>query len=244
MSLAVAYGALIFGILVWLLLVSRLRAKSWVAVPETGELEKERVPPQRIGLWIFLGVVSSLFGLFFAAYFMRMGHDVRATDWHPFPEPLILWLNTLALILGSVTMQWARASVAKGDRYRTRAALLSAGALTMAFLVGQCLAWRLMIVSGYFDPGNPAVAFFYVLTLVHALHVAGGLYVWARMLARMRTQVAPSEDIAALEMRRRFRLSVELCTTYWHYLLFVWLVMFALLLTHSIDSQIVFDRLC
>ena len=244
MSLTVAYGALIFGILVWLALVSRLRAKSWVAVCESGELEKERIPAQRIGLWIFLGVVSSLFGLFFAAYFMRMGHDVRATDWQPFPEPLILWLNTLALILGSIAMQWARASIAKGDGKQTRSALIGAGVMTFAFLIGQCLAWRLMIVSGYFNPGNPAVAFFYVLTLVYALHVAGGLYVWARMLARMRNQIAVSEDTAALEMRRRFRLSVELCTTYWHYLLFVWLVMFALLLTHSIDSQIVFDRLC
>jgi len=27
------------------------------------------------------------------------------------------------------------------------------------------------------------------------------------------------------------RLSIELCTVYWHYLLLVWLVMFALLLS-------------
>jgi cytochrome c oxidase subunit 3 len=27
------------------------------------------------------------------------------------------------------------------------------------------------------------------------------------------------------------RMSIELCTVYWHYLLFVWLVLFALLLS-------------
>jgi len=40
------------------------------------------------------------------------------------------------------------------------------------------------------------------------------------------------------------RLTVELCTTYWHYLLLVWVALFALLLTHAFDSQLFFERLC
>ena len=244
MSLTVAYGALIAGVLVWILLVSLFRTRSWEPVADAGAAHIEAPPPQRIGLWVFLAVVTSLFGLFIAAFFMRMGHEVRAPDWKPFPEPMILWINTAVLILASVAMQWARSRVARGDAQRTRTALLLAGAATLAFLVGQFLAWRLMIVSGYFDPRNPAVAFFYVLTLAHALHVMGGLYVWARMLIRMRQPLPASKGSDALEMRQKFRLSVELCSIYWHYLLFVWLVVFALLLTHSIDSQFVFDRLC
>lgn len=242
MSLTVAYGALITGVVVWLLLVSRFRTRSWepLIVPGTGETQSG-LPPQRVGLWVFLAVVTSLFGLFISAFFMRMGHGAPAADWKPFPEPLILWINTAALILGSVAMQWARASVSKGDAVTTRRALFGAGTLTIAFLVGQVLAWRLMIISGYFQPYNPAVAFFYLLTLLHALHIVGGLYVWGRMLVRLRAQVSESE---AIEVRRKFRLSVELCTVYWHYLLFIWLVVFALLLTHSIDSEFAFDRLC
>ena len=244
MSLTVAYGALITGVMVWLLLVSRFRTRSWEPLVATGEIANG-IPPQRIGLWVFLGVVTSLFGLFIAAYFMRMGHGTPAADWKPFPEPLILWINTAVLILGSITMQWARASISRGDAAATRKGLLAAGLLTIAFLVGQTLAWRLMIISGYFELRNPAVAFFYLLTLVHALHIVGGLYAWGRVLRRLRTQqdadLATSE---AIEVRRKFRLSVELCTVYWHYLLFIWLVLFALLLTHSIDSEFVFQRLC
>lgn len=245
MSLTVAYGALITGILVWLVLVTRFRAKSWEPLATGVDLSIEnRLPPQRVGLWVFLAVVTSLFGLFISAFFMRMGHDAVTSDWKPFPEPLLLWINTAVLILGSVAMQWARASIAKGDATATRRGLAVAGALTVAFLVGQILVWRLMIISGYFQPYNPAVAFFYLLTLLHALHVIGGLYVWGRMLLRMRAQNIETSAPEAIEVRRRFRLSVELCTVYWHYLLFVWLVVFALLLTHSIDSQFVFDRLC
>lgn len=243
MSLTTAYSALVAGILIWLVLVTRFRARPWEPLTTTGDLgEGSRFPPQRIGLWVFLGVATSLFGLFISAFFMRMGHDVVASDWKPFPEPLILWINTAVLVLGSIAMQWARSAVAKGDARTTRNALLAAGVLTLAFLVGQVLAWRLMIISGYFQPHNPAVAFFYLLTLMHALHVIGGMYVWGRMLVRMRKQ--PEQPSEALEIRHRFRLSVELCTTYWHYLLFVWIVVFALLLTHSIDSEFVFDRLC
>jgi cytochrome c oxidase subunit 3 len=244
-SLTVAYGALITGVIVWLLLVSRFRARPWEPLATTGEVEfEQRIPPARVGLWAFLAVVTSLFALFISAYFMRMGHATQATDWKPFPEPLILWINTAVLIFGSVAMQWARACVSKGEGERTRAALTVAGVMTVAFLVGQILAWRLMIISGYFQPHNPAVAFFYLLTLMHALHVLGGLYVWGRMLVRMRALARERVADEALEVRRKFRLSVELCTVYWHYLLFVWLVVFALLLTHSIDSQFVFDRLC
>jgi cytochrome c oxidase subunit 3 len=195
----------------------------------------ERFAPAKVGLWVFLAVITSLFGLFISAYHMRMGHGpLLASDWRPFPEPLILWINTAVLILSSVAMQWAKVSLVRGDARRTRTALLLGGALAIAFLVGQFLAWRLIKVSGYLVPSNPAVAFFYVLTSVHALHLIGGIFVWGRTAARMRK----AHELIDV------RLSIELATVYFHYLLIVWLVVFALLLTHSIDSQLVFERLC
>lgn len=241
MSLTVAYAALITGVVVWLVLVSKLRVKSWEPqAAGVGANATSGMAPQRVGLWIFLAVVTSLFALFISAYYMRMGHgEQMAPDWKPFPEPLILWINTALLILGSVAMQAAKAAVTRGEADRTRQALIAGGVLTLAFLVGQFLAWRLMITSGYFMPRNPAVAFFYLLTFVHALHLFGGLYVWGRTVMRMRAQ-----DGEPLEVRQKFQLSVELCTVYWHYLLVVWLVLFALLLSHSIDSEFVFERLC
>jgi cytochrome c oxidase subunit 3 len=77
-------------------------------------------------------------------------------------------------------------------------------------------------VSGYFVASGPASAFFYLLTGVHGLHLLGGLIVWGRTLVRM---AQPGVEVIDL------RLSVELCTVYWHYLLLVWLVLFAVLLS-------------
>jgi cytochrome c oxidase subunit III len=229
LSLTVAYFALATGIVVWLILVRKLSAKSWEAAPaSTADFEGAlgaRWPAKRVGLWLFLAVITSLFGLFVSAYYMRLsGHHGSgpATDWVSLNEPPVLWLNTLLLIAASVAMQAARKSVQGGNVAGSLRALLLGGLLTLAFLGGQLYAWVLVRNSGFFSPLNPAVAFFYLLTAVHGLHLLGGLYVWGRTLARMRKEHVEVIDV---------RLSVELCSVYWHFLLLVWLGLFAVMLS-------------
>ena len=225
MSLTVAYFALATGIVVWLILVRKLSAKSWEAQPASAiDAEAPRWAPQRVGLWVFLAVVTSLFGLFVSAYYMRLtGHHGSgpAQDWMSLSEPPVLWLNTLLLISASVAMQAARKAV-RSSVQRGFTGLLVGGLLTLAFLGGQFYAWAQVRGSEFFSPLNPAVAFFYLLTAVHGLHLLGGLYVWGRTLARMRRQ-----DVEVIDVR----LSVELCSVYWHFLLLVWLGLFAVMLS-------------
>jgi cytochrome c oxidase subunit 3 len=226
LSLTVAYAALATGIIVWLILVRKLSAKSWEAQPaSSADAEAPRWAPARIGLWVFLAVITSLFGLFLSAYYMRLsGHHGSgpATDWTALSEPPVLWLNTVLLIAASVAMQAARRAVRIGSVERSGTALLLGGLLTLAFLGGQFYAWTQVRSSEFFSPLNPAVAFFYLLTAVHGLHLLGGLYVWGRTLARTRR-----EDVEAIDVR----LSVELCSVYWHFLLLVWLGLFAVMLS-------------
>ena len=224
MNLSFAFIGLVAGIVVWALLVRKLTAKTWETQGLANAVEAGSAPrfaPARIGLWTFLAVVTSLFGLFISAYFMRMQH--AHGDWSPLRVPRIVWLNTAMLILASVAMQLARGAVERGLKARATAALVMGGLLTVAFLAGQLFAWYQLNASGFFISGNIAVAFFYLLTAVHGLHLLGGLYVWARTIARF-----TNDDIELIDVR----LSVQLCTVYWHYLLIVWLVLFALLLAN------------
>jgi len=149
------------------------------------------------------------------AYGRRMAYE----DWRPSPQLGLLWANTLALILSSVALQWAQFSVRRGHMDAMRVALLAGGAFTVVFLVGQILAWRQLSTMGYFDVTNPAIAFFYLITGLHGLHLLGGLVAWGRTFSK----VWGDFDAAII------RHSVELCTLYWHYLLGVWLVLFGLL---------------
>jgi cytochrome c oxidase subunit 3 len=177
-------------------------------------------------LWVFLAVITSLFGLFISAYFIRMGHGHGAghgiSDWHPVSKPSILWFNSAMLVLSSAAMQAARGAVKLNQRGRVTGFLFAGGALAICFIGGQLVAWQQLHAAGYGLTSGPAGAFFYVLTGVHGLHLLGGLVVWLKTVTRMRTRA-----VELIEMR----LSIELCTVYWHYLLLVWLVMFVLLLS-------------
>ena len=228
MSLIAAMTALLAGIAVWWLAVRRLTARSWETHPaghDSGTMESLGLPAQKVGLWVLLAVVTSFFGLFITAYLMRMSphpiNGVALGDWQPVPEPSILWWNTLALLLASAGMQLARSAARRGGGALVRAGWLAGGAFALLFLFGQLAACRELQAAGYYATGNPANAFFYVLTTLHGLHLAGGLVAWTATTAML------GHDAAAPEASR---LRGEMCTVYWHYLLVVWLVLFALLL--------------
>lgn len=199
----------------------KISAKSWEHAGETDGLHGAVTitqPAKRVALRLFLAVMGSLFFLFFVAYHMRM----QLADWRPVPLPSILWLNTAVLVLTSIVMQYARMLADKELKARLRPAMILSGLLTVAFLAGQSLAWRELLSGGYVLRGSPANAFFYLMTAVHGLHLAGGLWVWLRATRRLLSG-EPVEGV---------RLSVQLCATYWHFLLLVWLIMFYFLFTH------------
>ncbi|SRR5579871_75052 len=228
MTLTTAYAALGAGIGLWAFLVTRLRARPWQTKDATGALHEggeTQLTPQRIGLFMFLGVVTSLFGLFITAYHMRMMDGMGHGDWVHLPLPRLLWINSAVLMLGSVAMQWAKGAAERGELGALRARLLAGGLLTGAFLVLQLAAWRELAASGFLMAANPAVAFFYVLTAVHGLHLVGGLAVWGYTLKRLGGAAPPATRV------KDVREAVALCTLYWHYLMIVWLVLFGLMLS-------------
>ncbi|MGQ0593740.1 MAG: cytochrome c oxidase subunit 3 [Gammaproteobacteria bacterium] len=173
------------------------------------------VPTAKLGLWVFMGVVTVLFTIIVSTYVTRMGF----ADWRPLPEPRLLWLNTGVLILSSVAMQWAQVAARRGRIGSLRVGLLAGGVFAWAFLAGQLWAWQQLGASGYFLAVNPANTFFYLITALHGLHLCGGLAAWGKTTVKV---------WRGLEVR----LSVELCAVYWHFLLVVWLGLFVLMLTH------------
>jgi cytochrome c oxidase subunit 3 len=220
--------AMLTAITVWWLLIQRLKDKPWTkqgVVPTSQETVTSSAP--KVGLWVFLAVVSSLFGLFASAYMMRVGGHGGLAVWQPLDEPSILWINTLVLVLASGAMQVARNRIDADDLDGGRSYFLSAGLLTLAFLAGQAFAWQQARTINDLGPESPAFSFFVLLTAIHGLHLLGGLWVLGRTTVRIFRGVG-SEQVVA---RSRIRMSVQLCTTYWHWLLLIWLGVFALLLS-------------
>ncbi|MEQ9021190.1 MAG: cytochrome c oxidase subunit 3, partial [Pseudomonadales bacterium] len=169
----------------------------------------------KVALSFFLVVASVVFSLFSVGYVIRM----ELPDWRPLSEPTQLWINTALLVVSSVLFQWAR-NIAHSDNQRNiSVAFVGAGLFAILFIVGQLIAWNSLQGAGYYMTSNPANSFYYLMTGLHAAHLLGGLWVWSKSLLRL---------VAGAEVSD-LRLSIDLCTLYWHFLLVVWLVLFALL---------------
>jgi cytochrome c oxidase subunit 3 len=219
-TFTLVFLAIIMATIIGWLLRQSLNTQPWDAhdplenQPGRGVLN---VDPAKIGLLSFIAVATSLFALFLSAYLMRM----KLADWRPLAEPSLLWINTGVLVLASAAFQLTKGAASKSQPLTVKIGLVVGGACTILFLLGQLMAWQQLNASGYFLASNPANSFFYLLTALHGLHLLGGLWVWGRTTARLLT------GADALSVR----LSVELCTVYWHYLLLVWFGLFALLLS-------------
>lgn len=209
--------AIMLASLIGWLLKQTFNTEPWIAaeVEEASYQAPFNAKPKLVALTLFLAVVTSFFALIFSAYSLRMDFG----DWVPLTEPQLLWTNTVVLMLASIAFQWTRNGATAGKRERLKPGLSVTGLLTAVFLVGQFIAWQHLQASGQYMTSNPSIAFFYLLTGIHALHILGGMFVWARATQRV---FAGDGDVEQ---------SITLCTIYWHFLLLVWLVIFGLMLS-------------
>lgn len=218
MSVVVMFFAILAGLAGWWLARQRLTVKPWLeqgVIEGVPDFEASRDPAKRVGLGFLLAVVGSLFALLTGAYFMRR----ELGDWQPLPVPPILWFNTAMLVLSSLALEWTQRAVRQRSQTQLRLGLAAAGVFAITFLAGQLIAWGELSASGYVVAGNPANSFFYLVTGLHGLHILGGLVAlgWAGIKAWGKGGVDS------------VRLNVELCATYWLFMLFVWMVLFSLL---------------
>lgn len=199
-------------------LLKTLGTKPWERKGVIGGLKPEGAfdtSAEKVALSFFLVVAGVVFSLFTVSYFIRM----ELPDWQPLSEPAQLWINTGILVLSSVFFQWARNISSSGHQRNLMTAFVLGGVFAILFIAGQLMTWGNLQSGGYYLTSNPANAFYYLLTGLHAVHLLGGLWVWSKCSIRLLSG-AEAKDV---------RLSIELCTLYWHFLLVVWLVLFAIL---------------
>jgi len=170
----------------------------------------------RLGLVLALLGMSTLFVVFLVASLLLRRN---APSWPPPGAPVPprgLWISTLVILASSATFVLAtRAREALALR-RWLAITLDLG---VVFLVVQALLWRTVFASGRFTFSDAYGTIFYSLTGLHAAHVIGGLVFLFRTLRRARRDATAP----------RTRVAVSLCSTYWHFMGGVWVVVFVVL---------------
>ncbi len=177
--------------------------------------------PVRTGVWVGLATVGMMFAAFTSAAVVRKG---SADDWHHIVLPSILYFNTLVLVISSVTLEIARRKVlvyARGENPSQIVPLTWLGstlALGLVFVVGQFVAWSQLKSQGVYLATSPTSSFFYVMTVIHAIHVAGGLGGLTRVILKTSGQVFTLK-----------RSTLDGTAYYWHFMGALWIYLLVLL---------------
>jgi len=171
----------------------------------------------KLGVRTIIAVSTVIFSLMIVGYADRM----FVYDWASMPEPWLLWVNTGVLIISSFFFYKVKVAADQKQLEKVKNGLLLIGFLAFAFLVGQLLVWQHLIKLGYYVSSNPANSYFYLFTAVHGLHLMGGLFFWGRTTIKF---LKGNYNISKLQQ------AIELCATYWHFLLLVWLVLFGMMI--------------
>jgi heme/copper-type cytochrome/quinol oxidase subunit 3 len=163
---------------------------------------------RRVGLYLFFGVDTLLFGALVSAYVvLRLGAGVWPPAGAPLLSPAYAWAGLVILVAGGVAL-WVFGEVSARRRM-----LLLLG-MVLLFLSSQSLAWRQWQLQGMsWRVGGIFGGIVLGMVGLHAMHVLAlvpltVLALWRRL---------PSAETA------------HALTLDYYYLLAVWAVLFALL---------------
>ncbi|HEY8531396.1 MAG TPA: cytochrome c oxidase subunit 3 [Limnochorda sp.] len=169
--------------------------------------------PATAGIWLLLAAAGMLFLGFTSSYLSRQA----GADWVAIPMPRVLWATTALLAVSSALLEWGRRSSGRRAPNRLAAGVSWAAWLGALFVLGQLAAWRELAAAGVFLASNPHASFFYVLTLVHGLHVLAGL-IWLFIAAARVRAGGP-----------RAASTVRPAAIYWHFVGLLWVYLWVLL---------------
>lgn len=198
------------------------------SIPNAPDTIKPRITadpmgePVRTGVWVGLATIAMMFAAFTSAAVVRQG---SAEDWQHITLPSILYFNTAILVLSSVVLEIARRKVlvyARGENASQMIPLAWLGGtlgLGLVFVVGQFVAWSQLKAQGVYLASSPTSSFFYVMTVVHALHVTGGLGGLTRVILKTSGHV--------FTLRRS---TLDGTAYYWHFMGALWIYLLLLLM--------------
>lgn len=174
----------------------------------------------RLGMWVGLASILMLFTALTSAYIVRAG---LSDDWRPLNVPRFLWVSTALILASSLTFHLAERAIKRLEVSRYQRWIAVTAMLGLGFLATQLLAWRELVAQGVYLSSNPHSSFFFLLTGVHAVHLAGGILGLGYLLLRTWKKLDGREAVV-----RRQR-AAGVIGLYWHFMDGLWVYLFLLL---------------
>ncbi|MEL7585992.1 MAG: cytochrome c oxidase subunit 3 family protein [Prolixibacteraceae bacterium] len=184
----------------------------------------------KIGMWLFIFTELLLFGGLFIVY--AVYRYMNSEAFHLAAEELstpIGTINTVILLISSMTIAMATTSIRKNQKGITQALLTITFVLALVFLANKYFEWGVKFDHGIYpgsesmkeQMGQGEILFFglyFVMTGLHALHIIIGMVIMSVAFAGVQAGRITEERTSLLDN----------AGLYWHLVDLIWIFLFPL----------------
>ena len=172
----------------------------------------------KLAMWVYLGSDCLLFGSLISTYLLLRHRSISGpTPQEVFDIPFTS-VSSFVLLMSSLTMALAVASITRGDVDRNRVWLATTAMLGAVFIGGQVYEFTTFYREGLGYTTNIFGSAFYTLTGFHGVHVSVGIVMLLSLLVMsLRGNLGPERAE-----------TVEIVGLYWHFVDIVWILIFTI----------------
>ncbi len=172
----------------------------------------------KLAMWVFLASDCLLFGGLISTYLLLRHRSVSGLGPEDVFDIPFTSVSSFVLLMSSLTMALAVASIAKGDVERNRIWLGTTALLGAVFIGGQVYEFTTFYREGLGYTTNIFGSAFYTLTGFHGVHVTVGIIMLMSLLVMsLRGNLGPERAD-----------TVETVGLYWHFVDIVWILIFTI----------------
>jgi len=180
--------------------------------------EKKKIHPYQFYLWGGLGSIVMMFAGLTSAYIVKKSQ----ANWLDFDLPNIFVVSTVVILLSSFTIQMAVKKHKEQQENQYRGFLSVTAILGVLFIILQIQGFQQLQANNIALTGarsNSAGSFLFVITLLHLLHVLGGVI----------ALIGVSMKSFSAKNNLNNDLPVKLISNYWHFVDILWVYLFVFL---------------
>lgn len=174
-----------------------------------------RIHPQKFVLWVAMGSIVMMFAGLTSAYIVKKSQ----ANWLEYSLPVVFWYSTISIIASSITINMALKAFKAREMKQYRTLITITAFLGLLFMALQIVGFANLEARNiplFGSKSNSATSFLGVITILHMLHVLGGVI--ALMVIFIRAYLGKVKNYSSLP--------IEIISTYWHFVDFLWIYLF------------------
>jgi cytochrome c oxidase subunit 3 len=180
--------------------------------------EKKKTHPYQFFLWAGLGSIVMMFAGLTSAYIVKKSQ----ANWLEFELPSVFMISTVVILISSFTIQMAAKKFKEQNENQYRGFLSVTAILGVVFMVLQVQGFMALqdnSIALIGPKSNSAASFLFVITVLHLIHVFGGIIalIWISFRS-FSNKNSMNND-----------LPVKLISSYWHFVDILWVYLFVFL---------------